>query len=124
MKKRTGFVSNSSSSSFVLFASEKVFDEALKECTEIQKEVVERYIYEDKLVNGVLFNKFAYYHSSEEIDEDLLDIIDENFPNRDEDDYSMVEELEIFVFGGGFDTILETKAKELNEIILSHEEGC
>lgn len=40
MKVRTGFVSNSSSSSFVVVASQKVIDKALKRLSDFGREVV------------------------------------------------------------------------------------
>ena len=108
----------------VLFASEKVFVEALKECDQIKQEAVGNYIFDEGEFNGVKVSKFAYYHSSEEFDDDIIDIIDAHFEDRDEDDYSQVEDLTQFVFEGGFSSLVEKKAKELNETILSHEEGC
>ena len=41
MKTRTGFVSNSSSSSFVIMVSKETYDKAYKEMTPIQKDVAE-----------------------------------------------------------------------------------
>jgi len=124
MKIRNGFVSNSSSSSFVMFASEKVFDEALNQCTDIQREAVENYIEDVGEFNGVKLNKFSYYHSSDEYDEDIIDLVENHYPDKNEDDYSEVENLTDFVFEGGFDSLVEEKAKELNEQVLSHYEGC
>lgn len=123
MKIRNGFVSNSSSSSFVMFASEKVFDEALSQCTDMQREAVENYIENVGEFNGVKINKFSYFHSSEDDDENIYDVIDKYNPNRDGDDYAQVQELTEFVFEGGFDSLVEEKAKQLNENILSHQES-
>ena len=122
MKKRNGFVSNSSSSSFVLFTTKEVMNEALKECTAIQKEAVENYIFD----KGIFFEKemmeFSFFHSSEEYDDDLCDIVDKYFPNRDEDDCEEIDNLADFIFEGGFISIIDKKAEELKESVLSHRE--
>ena len=122
MKKRLGFVSNSSSSSFVLFTTKEVIDEALKECTPIQKEAVENYIFNKGNFFGKELMEFSYFHSSEEYDDYLCEIIDSHFPKKDEDDYTEIDKLTDFIFEGGFISIVDSKAKELEESVLCHNE--
>ena len=121
MKNRFGFVSNSSSSSFVAFASKEVVDAALAECTELQKEALGKYIseYDEEFFGRVLYT-FSYYHSSEEYDENICDLVDTYFPKRDEDDYSEIDALTEFIFEGEFNKILVQKAFERGETVLSH----
>ncbi len=121
MKERLGFVSNSSSSSFVAFASKEVMDAALEDCTDIQKEALKKYIskYDEDFFGRTLYT-FSYYHSSEEYDEDICDLVDAYFPNKDKDDYTEIEKLTEFVFEGIFDKILVEKAFERGETVLSH----
>ena len=122
MKKRLGFVSNSSSSSFVLFTTKEVIDEALKECTPIQKEAVENYIFNKGNFFGKELMEFSYFHCSEEYDDNLCEIIDNYFPKKDEDDYTEIDKLTDFIFEGGFRSIVDSKAKYLEESVLCHSE--
>ena len=121
MKIRFGLVSNSSSSSFVAFASKEVMDAALAECTDIQKEAVEEYIkkYDDDFFGKTLYT-FSYYHSSDEFDDTICDLVDQYYPNKDKNDDSEIYNLTEFVFEGGFENILSQKALERGETILSH----
>ena len=120
MKKRFGFVSNSSSSSFVAFATKEVFDDALAECTEIQRKAVEENISHKTIpLFGKEMKEFSYYYCSEEFDDDICDLVDEYFPDRNGDN-SEIYKLTEFVYEGGFEKLLNNKAAEHNEAVLSY----
>jgi hypothetical protein len=62
MKTRNGFVSNSSSSSFVIVTSKDEHEKALKKLSEEQKSLIENSFSEDKKLGLVMFA----YHKNEE----------------------------------------------------------
>jgi len=90
MKIRNGFVSNSSSSSFVCIAKPGVIETALKEEDEITKKVVNEYLNPKKADKIILDgNVYELYHmtiSTEEFDCGC------NLDDLDEDDYEIAYE--------------------------------
>jgi hypothetical protein len=94
MKTRNGFVSNSSSSSFVIVASQEVIDKALKTLSEPGRELInETYLYgtETPVINGKSTVVAYGVVNSESIDCSMYD--DDNkdaYEQADEDMESFV----------------------------------
>jgi len=118
MKIRQGFVSNSSSSSFVIFASKEVFDATLAECSEIERKVAELFLTEKPeffLGRRVL----SYSYCTGNSGDSYYDRIRETIDSDDEDDEdNMID----FAFGG-FETLVSEKAHEMGEGVLTNIES-
>ena len=63
MKIRNGFVSNSSSSSFVMLVTKEAHEKALKELTAYQKAVIDKITYEETLFGREAVS-FSQWHSN------------------------------------------------------------
>lgn len=102
MKLRTGFVSNSSSSSFVLIASKEAFDNAMKDLTADEKSAVKLFITSGKFLNkDVNIFGFAYNDNTDFIVSKIEDhICDKN----------NISNLEEFILHG-FPKLLQKCAK-------------
>ena len=138
MKKREGFVSNSSSSSFVLYSSKEAMDAALAECTEFERKVVEVSLGEERDFLGRRVCSYTYPVGNnaeswmDEIQSVIYDFFDDNFneenivaagfdlPDEDEqedlDEY--IQEKTIDFAQCIFETMVEEKAKELGETVM------
>lgn len=114
MKIRNGFVSNSSSSSFVLFASKEAFDLAQKDLTDNQKKAIAPFISStDKFLGR---DMLCYrYTSGDYGDEEFARDVVKEFT----EDEAEIEDLCEFVFGH-FDVMLKKASAELDEGCLTY----
>ena len=131
MKIRTGFVSNSSSSSFIIYVSRKVFDLVYGTLTEVQKQVVDLSKGGEQEFMGVPVISYSYVTGSDGWLYDEIEgmgLSEEELLDGDEDDID--EDVEnssdaLYEFAtGGFESRLVEKAKELGESVLTHSEDC
>lgn len=136
MKIRAGFVSNSSSSSFLIMATEKVFEKAFEELHDLEKLVVNDFLFTGEVgttkVKGISYGIDLQGDTTDYIIEDLVENYRKNHPN---DDYSKFdtmnddEEDEWAPDPYGVDILdrfgnrLGELAKEANEEVFDHSEG-
>lgn len=125
MKVRQGFVSNSSSSSFVIFASKEVFEAVMKDLTELQRTIVSRFTEGPKHFLGKDIMSYGYQsgNNGDWYYEQVNEIIDAHEENLKEDlDHididSIKEDMQEFAFGG-FGSLIRNKANELGEGVLT-----
>lgn len=126
MKVRSGFVSNSSSSSFVMFFSSNVRDKVYETLDETKKKIFDVmctgpskffdkqvYAYSRSCDHG------GYSHHDYELEEILRKI---EFPNADADDFDEEAEMERYTnFSYNLEDIITKTAKELGEDIITDE---
>lgn len=122
MKIRQGFVSNSSSSSFVIFASKEAFEATLAECSEIEKKVAKMFL-TDKPTTFLGKEVLSYSYCSGNNGDWYYDQVrnalnseefDDEEDNEDEDE----DEMQNFAFGG-FESRVTKKAEEMGEGVLT-----
>ncbi len=116
MKVRQGFVSNSSSSSFVIFASKEVFEATLAECTEIEQKVAHLFL-SDKPKIFLGRQILSYSYCSGNNGDWYYDQVNEVCYSSDDEDLDE-DALHEFAFGG-FESRVSTKAEEMNEGVLT-----
>jgi len=97
MKIRQGFVSNSSSSSFIIVAPTKIFNEKLNAATPIIKHVMTRYGHTDKLSGRSITYAFGHVNS----DDEIYDFAGE-IPNSENGDWPMTVDEAVLKFTGSF----------------------
>ena len=141
MKNRFGFVSNSSSSSFITYASKEACDAALAECTELQKNIVKLSLGNERQFLNRTVMSYSYPSGNnadwwdDELDTIYCDFFDEDYSDEkiiesgfalpDEDQREDVaeyirEKVRDFACGGGFETLLTKKAAEHGENTMSN----
>lgn len=118
MKIRQGFVSNSSSSSFVIFASQEVFEATLAECNEIEKKVAKLFLTdkpEDFLGRKVLSYSYCSGNNGDWYVDQVREALEDEDSDEDSDDSdSMID----FAFGE-FESRVSKKAEEMGEGVLT-----
>jgi len=111
MKIRQGFVSNSSSSSFVIFASKEAFEATLAECDEIEKKVAKLFL-TDKPSIFLGKEVLSYSYCSGNNGDWYYDQVREALISEDEE-----EKMQSFAFGE-FESKVSRKAEEMGEGVL------
>lgn len=125
MKARQGFVSNSSSSSFVMFATAETFEAVLSQCNELQKMVAEKFISgpEDFLGRRVM----NYSYESGNIGDyccDLVSEVVEGFAEKyPEKDAVSRDDMMDFAFSE-FETMIAAEAHARGESVLTYRVDC
>jgi len=97
MKKRNGFVSNSSSSSFIIVAPTKIFNEKLNAATPIVKHVIIQYGHTAKLSGRSITYAFGRVSS----DDEIYDFAGE-IPDSENGDWPMTVDEAVLKFTGSF----------------------
>lgn len=120
MKIRSGFVSNSSSSSFVLMATKEAFDAALAACTQEQRDYVSSLIGGGEKFLGREIKTYSYF--SDNGGYSPFDDIENPYDDEDIENYEELRDaLSDFGYSGFVDLVKE-KATELGEGVFEHEE--
>ena len=122
MKARHGFVSNSSSSSFVIFASAEVFNDALSQCSELEKAVAEKFLSGPENFLGRSVRSYSY--CSGNIGDYYYDMVSdavEEYLEKYPDAIIDRDDMNDFAFGG-FEKKIEELAEKLGENTLCHSE--
>lgn len=121
MKIRNGWVSNSSSSSFVIFASREAFDAALEGLTDIEKKIANLFISkksEDFLGRKVYSYSYCSGNNGDYYYDQVRDVICNVALNENEDEDELNDKYMDFAFGG-FESLVTKKAKEMGEGVLT-----
>jgi len=122
MKARHGFVSNSSSSSFVMFASMEAVNAALEQCSELENGIARKFLSgpEDFLGRKVMSYSYCsgnigdYYY---DMVSDAIEEYIEKYPDAIIDRDDMTD----FAFDG-FEKKIDQVAEKLGEHTLCHSE--
>lgn len=89
MKIRQGFVSNSSSSSFICLGTKEAYDFAMKKCKGAEKEVIKRFTVEGKIgdqkVKGISYGVDMNGDATYEIMEDIINDYEKKHPPKETD---------------------------------------
>lgn len=119
MKVRQGFVSNSSSSSFVIFASKEVFDAVLADLNDLQKKVANLFISESETFLGREVMSYSYCsgNNGDYYYEQVEEVVNSQDENGDDENESL-DEMVDFAFDE-FEKLIEGKAKEMGEGVLT-----
>jgi len=120
MKIRQGFVSNSSSSSFVIFASQEAFDAALAECSEIEKKIAKLFLCDSPkefLGKKVLSYSYCTGNNGDYFYDQVREALAEE-ENEEEEDEDKEDEMQNFAFGE-FESKVAKKAQEMGEGVLT-----
>lgn len=118
MKIRTGFVSNSSSSSFCLFASKEAFTKALQSCSDVEKRIISEFTEQKKFMGKEIW-KYSYLsgnygdYYTDRVREIAESYLEEN-PNAEIDQDYLMD----FAFGN-FENKLKQIADGMHEGILT-----
>ena len=113
MKIRTGFVSNSSSGSFVAVVEKEAYEKVYKDLTDRQQRICDAHFKDGKFLNNEIKSCFIEYETEEswflvEIFED-----DKDFNNS----YDFIEEL-----WSDFDTVTD-EISDLGDKAITYHEG-
>ena len=132
MKTRSGFVSNSSSSSFILFASKEAFDAALADCSELEKKIAAHFIEKDtKQFLGRDVCSYSYCsgncgdYAYELVRDEVNNWLSTSSKDSGKEAHYVIDDAiddAIDFAFGGFTSKLREKANTLNENVLTHRE--